>query len=637
MKCDETAGYDFRVLDRLKSHFEYDQFLPLQEEVISWVMDGKDALAVMPTGGGKSLCYQLPAVCVPGLTLVISPLIALMKDQVDALQANGIAAAFLNSTLTASEIAGVERQAKAGNLKLLYASPERLALPAFRNLLHGLDLQLIAVDEAHCISEWGHEFRPDYRNLKILRREFPKVPVIALTATATERVRRDIVSQLELKNSRTFIGSFNRSNLTYRVKAKKNSFAALLTLLRQHQNEPAIVYCFSRKSTEDLAAGLTARGVKALPYHAGLDSSIRKGTQDEFMRGDAAVVVATIAFGMGINKPDIRLVVHYDLPKSLEGYYQETGRAGRDGLPSECVLFYSYGDKVKQDFFIDQISDESERENARQKLGHIISLADLQSCRRRFLLEYFGQVWDQDNCCGCDICLDPKEEFDATDISQKILSAVIRTGEFFGAAHVIDVMVGADTQRVRARGHDQLSVYGVAQNHSKGELRQVINSLLARGLLAKNGTKLPTLGVTQVGRSFLKCRESLTLTRTAPTHAETNARNRRGARPRNARGSTIHETMQLLQEGLNVSEIAARRDLAHITIRGHLEQLILAGEQIDITNLLPPPERFARIQNALHQSADLKLAPVREYLGGDYSYDEIALVRMAMRQSGLLK
>ena len=502
-----------RILTILKSHFGYEHFLTLQEEIITNVLAQNDTLVLMPTGGGKSLCYQLPALCLDGLTLVVSPLIALMKDQVDALKANGIAAELINSTIPLAEIDHVQAQAKKGRLKILYLAPERLALPRFRDFLHTLDVSLIAIDEAHCISEWGHDFRPHYRNLRALRRDFPDAPVIALTATATEKVREDIIVQLGLRQGQTFLSSFNRANLTYLVQPKRTAFSELRELLRRHKNEPAIIYCVSQKGTEGLASDLSANGLTALPYHAGLDNSVRKKTQERFMRDEVPIIVATIAFGMGIDKPDIRLVVHYDLPKTLEGYYQETGRAGRDGLPSECVLFYSYGDKAKQDFFIDGIEDDTEQKNARQKLAQVIEFCELQRCRRKYLLEYFGERWGEEYCGGCDVCLTPKEEFDATEIAQKILSAVIRTGERFGESHISEVLRGAKTKRVRDLGHDRLPVYGIACEFTRDELKEIVGLLVARGLLLKNGNQYPTLAVTQAGRTFLKQRESLTLTR----------------------------------------------------------------------------------------------------------------------------
>ena len=495
----------------LKTHFGYDSFLPLQEEIISHTLAGNDGLVLMPTGGGKSLCYQLPAMCLPGMTLVISPLIALMKDQVDALNANGIAARFINSSLTASEIELVQSQASRGMVKILYAAPERLAVSGFRRFLQSVDLSLIAVDEAHCISEWGHEFRPDYRNLRQLRADFPRVPVIALTATATTRVRQDIVEQLGLQQGRVFLSSFNRANLTYSVETKEGFWGKLLSLLHAHTGESAIIYCFSRRETEELADDLNDRGLLARPYHAGLEPETRRGTQEDFIHDRVPIIVATIAFGMGIDKPDIRLVVHHSLPKSLEGYYQETGRAGRDGLPSNCVLFYSRADRAKQDYFINQLEDHQEQQNARQKLSQMVEFAEIPVCHRKSLLAYFGEEWEQDNCGACDVCLGAGDEFDATEIAQKTLSAVVRTGERFGALHVARVLRGSREKRVLELGHDRLSVYGIGKDYTEDQLREVMGLLQARGLLARNEGEYATLAVSQRGRDFLKGREKLSL------------------------------------------------------------------------------------------------------------------------------
>ena len=720
----------------LKSHFGHDGFLPLQEAIIGNVLSGRDTLVLMPTGGGKSLCFQLPAVCFDGLCLVISPLVALMKDQVDALKANGIAAEFINSTLDSREIARVQAQAQGGQLKILYVAPERLALPRFQSFLRSLTVSLIAIDEAHCISEWGHEFRPEYRNLKILRGEFPAVPVISLTATATIKVREDIVFQLGLQQSRTFLASFNRANLTYLIQPKRNAFTGLLALLQRHENEPVIIYCFSRRDTEGLAADLNAQGLQALPYHAGLDSSVRRETQEKFIRDQVPIIVATIAFGMGIDKPDIRLVVHYALPKSLEGYYQETGRAGRDGLPAECVLFYSYGDKIKQEFFINQIENDQERQNARQKLEQMVEFCQLQTCQRKFLLEYFGETWEEASCGGCDVCLTPKEEFDATEISQKIISTVIRTGQRFGGAHISRVLRGARSKRVLALGHDQLSVYGIALDYTDDTLKQIIGLLLARGLLAKNEGQYPTFAVTESGRLFLQRRESLVLVkpkdaavvtpaRVASTleynqplferlksrrksmadkkgvppymifsdaslqemayyfpqrlesfaridgvgtvklkeygeeflalirhHAQEHGlierpfpsrRREKTERPQHLRpgektvslpksASTYEETKKLFLQKLPISEIASRRGLAVATIFNHLERLVLAGERLEFDHVMPSPTRCARIEAAFQETDNHFLAPVRELLGEEYSYDELHLVRLWLRQ-----
>ena len=501
------------LLALLKTHFGYDAFRPLQQEAVQSVLAGQDSFLLMPTGAGKSLCYQLPALKLHGLTLVVSPLIALMKDQVDGLKANGLPAEFINSSLAPSQINRIQAEARSGAVRILYLAPERLASAGFLSFLRGLEVSLIAVDEAHCISEWGHDFRPDYRNLRRLRREFPSAPVMALTATATERVRLDIIEQLELRQQRSFVASFNRPNLNYEVRPKRGAFRSLVALLKQHRGESAIVYCMARKDAEGIAESLSASGFKALPYHAGMDAEARRLTQERFTRDEAPIIVATIAFGMGIDKPDVRLVVHYDLPRSIEGYYQETGRAGRDGLPSECVLFYSYGDKFKQEHFVRQIEDPVERDHAQRMLAQIIKFGELQACRRAYLLDYFGEAWDAENCGACDNCLAPVEEYDATEVAQMVLSAVVRTGQRFGAGHVIDVLRGSRSQRVRQFGHDMLSVHGVGRAFSDDELRQVVELLAAKGYLAKNEGEYPTFGLTPAGWSFLKERGRLVLPR----------------------------------------------------------------------------------------------------------------------------
>ena len=497
----------------LKARFGYDTFRPLQEEIVASALARRDSLVLMPTGGGKSICYQLPALLLDGVTLVVSPLIALMKDQTDALNANGIAARFINSSLRPQEIAEVQAQLEKGQVKILYAAPERLAMEGFRRFLRRLRISLIAIDEAHCISEWGHEFRPDYRNLRQLRAEFPSVPMMGLTATATQRVREDIVAQLDLQRGAVFLSSFNRENLNYSVRPKRNALRELLSLVRRRRDQSAIIYCYSRKETEDLAAELKAQGLRALPYHAGLDAETRRRTQEDFIRDRVPVIVATIAFGMGINKPDIRLVVHYNMPRSLEGYYQETGRAGRDGLASDCVLFYAYADKARQEYFIKQIEDAAERQQARNRLAAMAEFARIQTCRRRFLLEYFGESLEQENCGACDSCLRSGEEFDATEIAQMILSTVVRTGERFGATHVIRVMKGSRDKRILELGHDQLRVYGIARQFERSDLREIIGQLEARGLLVRGEGELPTLVLGPKGRQFLRMRERISLLR----------------------------------------------------------------------------------------------------------------------------
>jgi ATP-dependent DNA helicase RecQ len=499
------------MLNLLKTHFGFDQFRPLQEEIIGCVMAPRDAFVLMPTGGGKSLSFQLPALKLPGMTLVISPLIALMKDQVDYLKANGIPAEFINSTLTRAEIDKIQSEAHRGNIKILYAAPERLVLPEFQLFLKTINVSLIAIDESHCISEWGHDFRPDYRNLIMLRNIFPEVPVMALTATATKKVREDIICQLSLENAQIFISSFNRANLSYTVLPKKNAYDQLLTILRDHQNEAAIIYCFSRKDTEHLAADLRREGFQALPYHAGLESEARRINQEKFSQDEAQIIVATIAFGMGIDKPDVRLVIHYHLPKSIEGYYQETGRAGRDGLPSRCILFYSYADKIKQQYFIRQIENEAERKNAYRKLEQMVEYCELPTCRRAYLLSYFGEEYQPERCGGCDICFSPQETFDATIISQKIMSAIIRTGQRFGINYIIDVLLGANNKKIIERDHHNLSVYGIVDDFSKEDLRRIISQLVSRKMMLKHGEEYPIIELSPRGNDFLKNREAIRL------------------------------------------------------------------------------------------------------------------------------
>lgn len=508
----------------LKAKFGFESFLPMQKEIVSHVLSGQDGLVVMPTGGGKSLCYQLPSLALGGMTLVVSPLIALMKDQVDGLKANDVPAEFLNSSLTTAEAAAVRSLAVRGALKLLYIAPERLATPGFDNFLRAVKVSLIAIDEAHCISEWGHDFRPDYCNLKSLRHGTPSVPILALTATAAPRVREDIVTQLELREPRTFLASFNRPNLVYRVEPKDRAFDRLLELVREHHGESAIIYCFSRRDTERIAGELRVKGVGAAAYHAGLDDAVRSETQERFIRDEIQVIAATIAFGMGIDKPDVRLIIHYSIPKTIEGYYQETGRAGRDGLPSECVLFYSYRDKRNHDFFIRQIENASERDKAALKLRQVIDLCQSTDCRRRSVLQYFGEQWSDENCGACDVCLHDGDQVDSTVIAQKILSAVIRTGERFGARYVIDVLRGSRSSKVIERGHDALSVHGVARDHSVRELRHFVAQLAGRGLLTLGSSDYPTYRVTQAGRAFLRDGESLALARpTTPNSVRTDS------------------------------------------------------------------------------------------------------------------
>jgi len=504
------------LIGTLKRHFGYDEFRPLQEEIIRDALAGRDVFVLMPTGGGKSLCFQLPALMRDGLTIVVSPLISLMKDQVDALQTSGIPATFLNSTLERQEAIARGRGLHRGDYRMLYVAPERLMLETFLERALNWNIAQIAIDEAHCISEWGHDFRPEYRELKKLRQHFPDVPVMALTATATERVRGDIVKQLQLRDPRCYVASFNRPNLTYRVVPKSAPYEQLLAFIRSRPAESGIVYCASRKSTESLARNLNEDGVAAKPYHAGLTATERTKNQEFFLRDDVRVVTATIAFGMGINKPNVRFVVHYDLPKNLESYYQETGRAGRDGLPSECVLLFSASDVAKQIHFIDEKS-ESEARIARAQLQQMVHYAETRECRRATLLRYFGEDYSKPSCDGCDNCLTPRETFDGTIPAQKFLSCVHRicakSGFGFGLNHVVDVLRGADTEAIRQRGHNELSTYGVGRELKRDAWHAIGRELLRLGLVECAPGRFATLTLTPAGREALRSRTPITLTK----------------------------------------------------------------------------------------------------------------------------
>jgi ATP-dependent DNA helicase RecQ len=513
-------------LELLKRYFGFASFRPWQREIIGDTLAGKDVFALLPTGGGKSLCFQLPALLRPGLTVVVSPLIALMKDQVDAMQAAGVAATFLNSTLPADASRERLRALHQHEYRLLYVAPERLMLPGFLGDLQKWNVNLIAIDEAHCVSEWGHDFRPEYRQLADLRALFPKVPMMALTATATERVRADIIKQLQLRAPSCFLASFDRPNLNYRVLAKAKPAAQVLEFLRDraHERDSGIVYCQSRKGAEALASRLAEHSLPAKPYHAGLTPKERAEHQELFLRDEVRVICATIAFGMGINKPNVRFVIHYDLPKNIEGYYQETGRAGRDGLPAECVLLFSAGDVVKQQRFIEEKSQE-EQLVAREQLRQIVHYAESGGCRRAELLRYFGETYPADNCGGCDNCLSPRATFDGTLAAQKLLSCVfrIRQRSRFGTGlnHVVEVLTGADTDKIRKWGHEQLSTFGIGGEHSRAEWQAIGRELVRLGHLRQTPGKFSTLELTDEGVAALRERKKIVLTTpmTAPPSA----------------------------------------------------------------------------------------------------------------------
>ena len=505
------------LLITLKTTFGYDAFRPLQRDIIEASLAGKDVFALLPTGGGKSLCFQLPALVRPGLTVVVSPLIALMKDQVDQLQAAGVAATFLNSSLGSAEsrsrLAGLHRN----EWRLLYVAPERLMLDNWQENLKVWNVAAIAIDEAHCVSEWGHDFRPEYRQIAKLRELLPEVPVMALTATATERVRIDIVKHLKLRDPQIYVASFNRPNLTYRVTPKDQPAKQIMEFVKRREHESGIVYCATRATADRTAEALAGRGLPARAYHAGLDADERARNQELFLRDEVRIMCATIAFGMGINKPNVRWVIHYDLPKNIEGYYQETGRAGRDGLPGDCLLLFSAGDAAKQTHFIDEMTNEHERNVARAQLRKMSHYGESAGCRRAELLDYFGETFPLDNCGACDNCLEPRETYDGTLAAQKFLSCVyrIRQASRFGcgANHVIEVLTGADTDKIRRWGHDQLSTYGIGKELGRPQWASVGRELMRLGYLAQSEGEYPTLELTAEGVEVLRSRAPIQLTK----------------------------------------------------------------------------------------------------------------------------
>jgi ATP-dependent DNA helicase RecQ len=737
----------------LKTNFGHDSFRAGQRHIIESIIAGQDAFVLMPTGGGKSLTYQLPALLLPGLTIVISPLIALMHDQVDRLRANGIAATFINSSLNLAELRERERTVLNGQVQLLYVAPERLVTGSFLSLLDQVEervgISLVAVDEAHCVSEWGHDFRPEYRQIGIVRRRFPHVPMMALTATATARVRQDILSQLELRDPLVHIASFNRPNLAYEVRDKrKGAFDELVRLLHELPGESVIVYCQSRKSVEDLSLALNQSGIESLPYHAGLSSEQRTEHQNRFIRDDVPVLVATIAFGMGIGKPDVRAVIHYDLPRNLEGYYQESGRAGRDGLPARCVIFFSRGDLMKVEYIIGQKTDEQEQRIARQQLQQVVAYCESSVCRRKVLLAYFGETMENEQCGNCDTCARPTVLEDRTKEAIRLLFCIAKTQQRFGMKHVIDVLRGAQTQKIRDTRHDQLPIYGYGRELSADEWLRIGRALIHQGLLdeTSDGYTIPRLNE----RSWEVIRKQRTVEIAAPVkpvspRMEKPGRQRASAgsddeiaapdapgteelfqhlrtlrkqladeqgvppyvvfpdtslqamarqRPQTERqfeqipgvgarklaafysiftseirayceehglemelgtvkppkvkavettpkesntsslpGSVTRQlTLAMFQQGLSMDEIAQRRNMTRGTILTHLTELLESGEPLDMERLIRP-ERYDVIAGALREVGGELLKPVKEFLGDEYSYDEIRLVRAVQNRA----
>ena len=488
----------------LKHTFGYVEFRGPQREVIETVLEGRDSLVLMPTGGGKSLCYQIPGLVRQGMAIVVSPLIALMQDQVSALQQLGLRAAFLNSTLSREEYNGVMRAIYDGELDMLYVAPERLLQENTLGRLSSVHISLIAIDEAHCVSQWGHDFRADYLGLGVLQHAFPGVPRIALTATADDKTREEIINRLGLYEPEVFVSSFDRPNIRYAVQEKGEAKAQLLTFLQDHKSEAGIVYCMSRNRVDGIAAWLSQRGVKALPYHAGLSTDERSENQRRFLREDSVVMVATIAFGMGIDKPDVRFVAHLDLPKSMEAYYQETGRAGRDGLPSVAWMIYGLQDVVRIVKMVqDSNAGEQHKRVERGKIDSLLAWCETNTCRRRALLRYFGEE-RKDTCGNCDVCLNPPKTWDATEAAQKLLSNIYRTGQRFGSGHVIDVLRGKETAKVDQFGHQALSTYGIGKERTDKQWKSIIRQLLVQNFILVNDELYGALQLTEKARQILR-------------------------------------------------------------------------------------------------------------------------------------
>ena len=709
----------------LHLYFGYTTFRLNQQEIIETVMAKKDAVVLMPTGGGKSVCYQLPAVMQEGVTVVVSPLIALMKDQVDALKLNGIAAAFLNSTLTSSAQQEVMQQLRNNQLKLLYVAPERLVGESqFISFLREIKVSLFAIDEAHCISQWGHDFRPEYLVLGQLKTLFPDIPLIALTATADELTRKDIIERLNLKTYRLFENSFNRPNIHYFIKPKSGHFDEIVEYLQKHKEDSGIIYCLSRASTEKLANDLSAEGFSAAAYHAGLEKNLRESRQEQFLRDDIKIMVATIAFGMGINKSNVRFVIHADLPKNIEGYYQETGRAGRDGLRSDAILFYSAGDAMKLRSFAVVEGNPEQSRIMNEKLNKMVALCETRTCRRRFLLRYFGEQ-APDHCNSCDVCLSDFETVDATIEAQKILSAVSRLKERFGGNYVVDLLRGASGIREE---HQTLKTFGIGRDIGKQEWKNYIKDLLQEGYLEVSDGDYPLLKLTEKSWKVLKGEEKVVVSRfVKPKKEEVKepaaqirinealfvelkelryriARSEnvpaylifsdatlvelasyfpqslqelskitgfgdvkvgkyggeflevikdfcisnklkslmslkgKGAKklPKEQVTETKRFTLELYNQGKEVDEIAAFRQLTRGTIESHLSYFVRTGE-LDVHKLMPKHKVAATI-NALKESQASGLTAVKEKLGDDYTYGEIRAVisyLQWMQQAGI--
>jgi ATP-dependent DNA helicase RecQ len=698
----------------LKYYFGYDSFRPGQRAIIEDALQNKDLFVIMPTGAGKSLCFQLPALLKPGLMVVVSPLIALMQDQVEALRDNGIGATFINSSLSYGEVKAREEEILKGKIKLLYVAPERLLADKFTPFLDHITQRVgissFTVDEAHCVSEWGHDFRPEYRQILHLRYRYPQIPIFAFTATATERVREDIVKQLRLRNPSIHLASFNRPNLYYDVIPKQTrSYHQLFQKIQQYQGS-GIVYCLARKTVDEVAFKLQQDGILALPYHAGLEDEVRTINQTRFIRDDVQIMVATIAFGMGINKPDVRFVIHYNLPRNLESYYQESGRSGRDGEPSYCTLFFAPGDIKKLEFLIEQKSDSQEQRIAYQQLRQVIDYAEGTECRRTIQLGYFGERF-KGNCGNCDNCLNPKPTEDWTIEAQKFLSCVARCQEKFGMSHIIDVLRGSNKQKIIQYGHHLLSTYGIGKDHTVDEWKNLARSLLHQGLMGQTTDGYRVLKLNTKSWEILRKQRSVYIVVPQQSQAkltgeynpkaveiqmlferlyrlrkhiadansvapyvifldsslkkmaqlqpktleefgnisgvgrykleqygeqflsEIRAFCQEQTLPEKLPSSSHLMTLQYHQQGLSIEKIAQVRSLKDSTIVKHLSDLIEMNQPVNIDQLIEHNKKSVILQ-AIKTVGAGSLTPIKEYLGEEYSYSEIRLVRALWNNLG---
>jgi ATP-dependent DNA helicase RecQ len=554
------TAMDDSHLSALQNYFGYSEFRPLQREIVEDVVNDRDVFVLMPTGGGKSLCYQLPALLKEGVAIVVSPLIALMKDQVDAMSELGVSATFINSSLDPYETAERKDLIRRGAVKMLYCAPERLLLPDFLSFLSSVNISFFAIDEAHCISQWGHDFREDYRKLSALRKTFPKVPIIAMTATATEVVAKDIVSELKLRRPSLYQASFERKNLVYSVLPKQKAATHLIPYLKKHKDESGIIYCFSRKKTEELSSELQAAGFKALPYHAGMEAALRTKTQEQFKRDDINIICATIAFGMGIDKPDVRFVIHHDLPKNLEGYYQETGRAGRDGLPSECILYYRRADRSKITFFIERdITDPVRKRHEYEKLDTICGYAETSNCRKEYLIKYFGEDYHCTDKTKCDICLHGErfETADATVHAQKFLSAIIRTDERFGITYIIDILRGKEDARIMQNRHHLLPTFGVGKELRKTLWQHYANELIREQYIFQDNENFGILKITEKGKEALVNRSDIALQKPPERSRNETVEGQNPDLPKDARSELFEKLRTLRKQIADEQNVAA--------------------------------------------------------------------------------